>query len=238
MLVFAVSDKGGAGRSVTGANVLYRSALQGSDVCYVDFDFGAPTVGAIFNVSAVERGTSRGGLHSYLRGELAAPQQVDLWSESDRPSVRERPSGGGRMVLLPGDESGGEFAATDEIVERCVRLFLRLDEEFDICLVDVSAGRSHALEMVLAATASAAMHEVRRRWLVFHRWTHQHVVAAAGLIYGERGVLATGRLLGHQAEDLVGNLRVVHTAVVNPDSAELAGLTAEQITWLRPATST
>jgi hypothetical protein len=31
------------------------------------------------------------------------------------------------------------------------------------------------------------------------------------------------------------SLRFVHTAVVDPDSEELAGLAAEQITWLRSA---
>ena len=32
MLVFATSDKGGTGRSVTSSNVVYRRALQGGDV--------------------------------------------------------------------------------------------------------------------------------------------------------------------------------------------------------------
>lgn len=233
MLVFAISDKGGAGRSVTGANVLYRSALQGNDVCYVDFDFGAPTVGAIFNVSAVERGTTRGGLHSYLLGAVTAPQEVDLWSESDRPGVRERPSGSGRMVLMPGDAGGGEFLATAEVIGRCAGLFLRLQEQFDLCLIDVSAGRSHALEMVLTATALPELRGIRCRWLVFHRWTRQHVVAAADLIYAEHGILDLAHRSGHDPEELAGWLRVVHTAVVDPVSVELAGLTAEQITWLR-----
>jgi len=56
MLLFATSDKGGTGRSVTGSNVVYRRALQGGDVCYVDFDFGSPTSGAIFGISGLSRG--------------------------------------------------------------------------------------------------------------------------------------------------------------------------------------
>jgi septum formation inhibitor-activating ATPase MinD len=40
MIVFATSDKGGTGRSVTSSNIVYRRALQGNDTCYVDFDFG------------------------------------------------------------------------------------------------------------------------------------------------------------------------------------------------------
>jgi len=36
VLVFATSDKGGTGRSVTSSNVMYRRALQGSDVAYLE----------------------------------------------------------------------------------------------------------------------------------------------------------------------------------------------------------
>ncbi len=58
MIIIATSDKGGTGRSVTGSNVVYRRALQGGDACYVDFDFGSPTAGAIFGISALSRGTN------------------------------------------------------------------------------------------------------------------------------------------------------------------------------------
>ncbi|MCM4084196.1 MULTISPECIES: SCO2523 family variant P-loop protein [Paractinoplanes] len=233
MLIFAASDKGGTGRSVTSSNVIYRSALQGNDVCYLDFDFGSPTSGAIFDLGSVERGTKVGGLHAYLRGITGAPQRVDIWEESDRRELRGRPAGAGRMVLMPGDIASGEFSHTAETVERCCNLFLRLDEEFDLCLVDLSAGRSHALELVLAATAHPSMEAVRSRWLIYHRWTRQHVIAASGLVYGERGILTTGEELGHSARELKNALRFVHTAVVNPDSVELAGLQPEQVAWLR-----
>ncbi|MGK5679759.1 SCO2523 family variant P-loop protein [Actinoplanes sp. URMC 104] len=237
MLIFAASDKGGTGRSVTSSNVLYRSALQGNDVCYLDFDFGSPTSGSIFDVVEVERGTRDGGLHSYLLGVNAEPQRLEIWTESDRASLRDRPLGAGRMVLMPGDIDGGEFVATSEVIDRCCRLFLRLDEEFDVCLVDLSAGRSYALEMVLAATSMPAMQTVKSRWLVYHRWTRQHVIAASGLVYGERGIFDTGKRYGHKEGDLADSLRFVHTAVVDPDSVELAGLQAEQVAWLRACDS-
>ncbi|MFY1688605.1 SCO2523 family variant P-loop protein [Plantactinospora sp. WMMB782] len=233
MLVFAVSDKGGTGRSVTSSNMLYRSALQGSDVCYLDFDFGSPTAGAIFNINSAVHGTTRGGLHDYLDGALAEPQRIEVWTESDRPSLRNRPPGAGRLVLLPGDSGGGEFPATPERIERCARLFLRLEEEFDLSLVDLSAGRSYATQMVLAATARPELKSVRSRWLVFHRWTRQHVLAASSLVYGTRGILEAGTLAGHDYEDLVNRLRFVRTAVVDPDSPELEGLRPPQVAWLR-----
>jgi MinD-like ATPase involved in chromosome partitioning or flagellar assembly len=129
MLVFATSDKGGTGRSVTSGNLVYRRALQGSDVCYLDFDFGSPTAGSIFQIYAVERGSTLGGLHSYLKGEVDTPHRLDVWTESDRVSLRGRPDGAGQLVLFPGDISGGEFPSTPAVLDRCVRLLLRLDED-------------------------------------------------------------------------------------------------------------
>jgi hypothetical protein len=233
MLVFATSDKGGTGRSVTTSNVAYRRALQGSDVAYLDFDFGSPTAGAIFAITPVERGTSAGGLHSYLLGDIEAPHRLDVWAASDRFSRSRRPDGAGQLCLYPGDEGGGEFASTPEIVERCVGLFLRMEEEFPITLVDLSAGRSHATEIVLAATAQPRLGHVSSRWLVFHRWTRQHIVAAAGLVNGAHGILTTAERLGHDKDRLASSIRYVRTAVVSPDSEELAGLRPAQVAWLR-----
>src|SRR5215510_13218465 len=107
MLVFATSDKGGTGRSVTSSNLVYRRALSGRDVSYVDFDFGSPTAGAIFQIDRIAHGTTAGGVHSYLRGETSEPQALDVWSESDREVLRGQPPGAGRLVILPGDAGGG-----------------------------------------------------------------------------------------------------------------------------------
>jgi hypothetical protein len=233
MLVFATSDKGGTGRSVTSCNVAYRRALQGSDVAYLDFDFGSPTAGAIFSVSSVERGSTRGGLHSYFQGEVDEPHRIDVWATTDTSGLRGRPSGAGQLSLLPGDLGGGEFPSTAEIVERCVRLLLRVEEEYHIALIDLSAGRSYATEIVLAATARPELRGVTARWLVFHRWTQQHIIAAAGLVHGDHGILSSGEAFGHDRSRLVDSIRFVRTAVVDPNSDELAGLRAAQVAWLR-----
>ncbi len=235
MLVFATSDKGGTGRSVTSSNVIYRRAVQGGNVCYLDFDFGSPTAGAIFNIAKAISGTLNGGLHSYLRGKLNEPEQLDVWSESERVGLRDRPPGAGRLVLFPGDIGGGEFPSNRDVVQRCVRLFIRLQEEFELCLVDLSAGRSHAIEMVLAATAEPELRSVTTRWLVFHRWTRQHIIAASGLVYGDRGILDIGVDRGHDRGTLNDSIRFVRTAVVDPNSPELAGLRPAQVAWLRDA---
>lgn len=234
MLVFATSDKGGTGRSVTSSNVAYRRSLQGSDVCYLDFDFGSPTAGTIFSVDNAARGVHTGnGLHSYLQGRASDPIALDIWTESDRPSLRHRPPGAGRLVLYPGDAGGSEFSLEGDEVQRCIRLLRRLDEEFDLCLLDLSAGRSYATEMVLAATAAPEMRSVTARWLVFHRWTRQHIIAANGLVYGQRGIIEAGKDRGHDAAELADSIRFVRTAVVDPNSDELAGLRSSQIAWLR-----
>src|SRR5262249_47803157 len=183
LLVFATSDKGGTGRSVTSSNVLYRSALLGRDSCYLDFDFGSPTAGAIFGVDSIARGTDRGGLHSFLQARTERVDKVDIWIQSERRELRAKPMGAGRLVLLPGDKGGGEFPAKKEIMRRCVDMFLRLQEEFTICLVDLSAGRSQAIEIVLAAIAQPELKDAKgitTRWLVFHRWTRQHILPPHG----------------------------------------------------------
>ncbi|MDT5029286.1 MAG: hypothetical protein QOE61_5712 [Micromonosporaceae bacterium] len=233
MLVFATSDKGGTGRSVTSANVVYRRALQGSDVAYLDFDFGSPTAGTVFNIDSVARGTAMGGLHAYLRGEVPEPQRLDVWSESERQSLRGRPDGAGQLVLFPGDLGGGEFAATPDVLRRCVKLLLRMEEEFDITLVDLSAGRSYATDVVLAATALPELMDIKARWLVFHRWTRQHIIAAEGLVAGVGGIIELGVQRGHNRRRLSDSIRYVRTAVVDPNSDQLAGLRAEQVAWLR-----
>src|SRR5690348_3030187 len=181
MLVFATSDKGGTGRSVTSSNIVYRRALLGDDMCYLDFDFGSPTAGAMFQLNSIARGVKEGGLHQYLMGEVTEPQSYEVWAESDRQALRTEPAGAGRLVLFPGNSGGGEFPSSPGMVDRCIDLFLRLEEEYSIVLVDLSAGRSYAIDMALQATADPRLENVTTRWLVFHRWTRQHIISASDL---------------------------------------------------------
>lgn len=231
MLVFAVSDKGGTGRSVTGCNLAFHLA-QEHDVAYLDFDFGSPTAGAIFEIPKLERGIAGDeGLHSYIEGRTVSPFQADIWRMSDRRELRSRQSKAGRLVLFPGDRGGAEFSSQPEHVKRCADLFSKLDREFAVCVVDLSAGRSHAVQMALRATALPALRSITARWLVFHRWTRQHIVAAAGLVYGDRGLLAVGADAGHARDPLLDSIRFVRTAVpdldIDPNST-----TAAQASWL------
>ena len=226
MLIFAISDKGGTGRSVTGCNIAYRRALQGEDVAYLDFDFGSPTAGAIFDIPDAERGVADRGLHSYLRSGLE-PIELDIGVESNRESLRDMPPNSGRLVLVPGDRGGGEFGRSQELIPRCISLFNRLEQEYAVSVIDLSAGRSYAADLVLAVTGDERMKRVTSRWLVFHRWTRQHIIAANGLVFGENGILQTGKLHGHDPQRLRDSIRFVRTAVVN--------LEAPQFTIGRPA---
>ena len=233
MLIFATSDKGGTGRSVTSSNVAYRSALSTRGTCYLDFDFGSPTAGAIFQISSADMGSRKGGLHSYLQGRTSGPERLDVWTQSDRKGLRHRPPGAGQLILFPGDFAGSEFGTSPEMNKRCADLFIRLDEEFDVTIVDLSAGRSYATEMVLAATAMPDLRRITVRWLVFHRWTRQHVAAAAGLVYDGDGILDVAARHGHDPEALSDSLRFVRTAVIDPYAEELSTLRPAQVSFLR-----
>ena len=102
-------------------------------------------------------------------------------------------------------------------------------------LVDLSAGRSYAAEIVIAATSSPGMANITTRWLVFHRWTRQHIHAANGLVYGERGLLDIGESHGLERDKFIEDIRFVRTAIVDPNTPDLTGLRPPQLAWLREA---
>ncbi|MEU6848646.1 SCO2523 family variant P-loop protein [Actinacidiphila alni] len=235
MIVFATSDKGGTGRSVTCANIAYRRALAGDDVAYVDFDFGSPTAAAVFDLASAMRGVDLQGMHTYLQGGDEAPPEparLDVWTRTEREALRRTPPGAGRLCLVPGDRGGGEFPVSDEVVARGGELLLRLHEEFDVVLVDLSAGRSYAIEIALRASRLLEGRGPVARWLVFHRWTRQHVIATNGLVHGARGILERGAAFGHDPAVLADSIRFVRAAVPAVPGDD-GGRTAVLAEWLR-----
>lgn len=232
MLVFSVSDKGGTGRSVTSTNLAYRAALLGYDTVYLDFDFGSPTVGAIFEVDHARSGVSDHGLHDYLYGEAREPLSIDVWEESNRTSL-VRPLGARRLALMPGSLGGSEFLELNqEIVDRCAKLFLSVHEQFEFCVVDLSAGRSAAMDLVLRACREERVHKLRQRWLVFHRWTRQHVIAAGNLVHGDNGLIKYGVNCGFGMEEMEEMISYVRTAVIDPNGPSSRILSSPQKSWL------
>jgi hypothetical protein len=73
---------------------------------------------------------------------------------------------------------------------------------------------------------------VAARWVVFHRWTRQHIVAASSLVFEPQGILQAGELLGHDRAQLRESVRFVRTAVLDPSAPEQSGLRPEQLAWL------
>jgi hypothetical protein len=86
--------------------------------------------------------------------------------------------------------------------------------------------------MALGATARSELDSVAVRWLVFHRWTRQHIVAASGLVFGDHGVLEAGAAAGHDRDALLDSIRFVRTAVPILN-APLSTDRAAQAKWLR-----
>lgn len=236
MLIFSSSDKGGTGRSVTSCNMAYRLSLLGRDVAYLDFDFGSPTAGAIFEIPKLERGTQDGGLHSYILGQTTVPTRVDVRKVTERPALQERPSGSGKLTLFPGDVGGAEFHLSDDHIKAAISLFQAVEREFDVCIVDLSAGRSSALDMSLNAISPRVRKKTREgndrvRWLLFHRWTTQHVIAAGGLLFEQNGILPCAVEAGFARADFMRLVRTVRTAV--PDASAFGEkTTAEQTRWV------
>ncbi|AYF78981.1 ParA family protein [Nocardia yunnanensis] len=231
MLVFSASDKGGTGRSVTSCNMAYWLSMKGYKVAYLDFDFGSPTAGGTFEISRIDNGVRDGsGLHSYLLDDNGTPARVSVRSETDRMELSRSRHPSGRLVLFPGDLGGSEFTTLDHrMIDRCAALFATCEQEFDVSFVDLSAGRSIALALALSATRQ--LERAVCRWLIFHRWTRQHIAAAHGLVHDDNGVLATGVEWGHDRAELLNSLRYIRTAV--PELNAPAGLRPAQAAWLK-----
>ncbi|WP_405487253.1 SCO2523 family variant P-loop protein [Nocardia sp. NBC_00511] len=233
MLVFSVSDKGGTGRSVTSCNMAYRLSMKGYKVAYTDFDFGSPTAGGTFEISRIDNGLpDGGGLHDYLMGLCNIPDPLSVRSETDRTDLGQSRHPSGRLVLFPGDRGGAEFNTLEpKMVDRCVDLFAKCEREYDVTFIDLSAGRSAALQLVLDATRKQELDHVVSRWLVFHRWTSQHIAAARALVHAEHGILKLGEALEHPEGRLASSIRYVRTAV--PELHRARDLRPAQSAWLQ-----
>jgi hypothetical protein len=77
------------------------------------------------------------------------------------------------------------------------------------------------------------MRGVEARWLVFHRWTRQHVTAASGLAFGAHGILRGGAAKGHDEAVLREAIRFVRAAVPGPASPLWAHASPAQSTWMQ-----
>lgn len=200
-----LSHKGGTGRTVTTANVAYRLALTGSDVCCVDLDLTSATFGAVLDLPDLEAGADQGVEHflPLRNGEVRLPVSAstdkpvvkNVWRNRD-PNIRQ--TGEIRFDILPGNREHAALHEDLDLVGKHLGDLLRhLSGTYDCVLVDVRSGESNA--------AGALLHSgiPDLRWVVFHRHTHQHLTATVDLV---------SKLQAAGADDIA----LVPTAVINP----------------------
>lgn len=190
--VFAVtSHKGGTGRSTTTANVAFKLACRGEAVCIVDLDLASPTMGAILELNGYEAGAVK-GIHDLLpRHSQGAKRVIDApippngaadlcISVGDfcnsmpvRKDLRARK---GRLDLLPGKgEMNENLAEFDDMAPVLDGILEELVEMYDSVFLDVASG-TDSLIYALAQLRTALT------WVVFYRWTPQHLAGFARLV--------------------------------------------------------
>lgn len=185
----AISHKGGTGRSVTLANVAYRLALKGLDVCCVDLDFTSPTLGSVLGMSRYETGVVEKGSqveprsifdllnrtnHAQTVRNMCDNALVNIWAESDELRNMQ-PTSSPRFVLLPGLKN-----MDTEVLDlaRLIPLIEYLGGQFDVVFLDVRSGNSEVADLL----ASNECDPYINSWLLHFRWTRQHLAGVANFV--------------------------------------------------------
>ena len=198
MGVFALtSHKGGTGRSTATANIAYRIAKDGVDVCCVDLDLDSPTLGSIFGWADGAVGADR-GVHNVLVDDAsprnsgldpisrvpasaAASLLTDCWGIlEDRLNITVDPGKSGKLQLLPGSRKlqGYALLGPEQMREALKELLESLASHFSIVLDDVRSGLSEITGHLMHAGDTSGKLDA---WLVFLRWTPQHILGANDL---------------------------------------------------------
>jgi hypothetical protein len=178
----AVSHKGGAGRSTAAANVAYQAANAGRSVCLVDLDLDSATMGAVLGLSERAVG-GKLGIQSLLATD-GLPQVsidrllLDLRNVRFVDDLVFTGANPGAFYLVPGNAEQKELVSEAEMGPILADALSWLATTFDIVIVDVRAGKSAALRAILDAAASLD----HFTWLLFYRWTHQHLSAARDMV--------------------------------------------------------
>ena len=191
MAIF-LSNKGGSGRSTTAANVAAQLASAGYSVCLVDLDVRSATLGAVLGLPGMETGVEAGNVYRSgpsvgvldVLGDVDHPLPAaavlgarhDVWTA---PGLRRPPRSGG-LWLVPGNHADWRMAWADALAGRIGTMLTVLSGAHDLTIVDLRAGKDDLLSATVAATHAGAPVTVDR-WLIFHRWTPQHVHGAGQL---------------------------------------------------------
>lgn len=216
--VFALTSfKGGTGRTVAAANLAYQLALSGKDVCCVDLDLTSPSFGAVLDLAGLETGADE-GVHDLLpRGTIDGPDLPpsldagnsirlckNVWSLTESKELdRSLAPDSGRFDLLPGkgevDYVEGNY---DAMAAALGEVLYELRDRYDAVFADLRSGKSD----VLYALGNASLPgdaALDISWLVFYRWTPQHISGTATLI-------------GELQDQFGADVRTVRTAYTPP----------------------
>lgn len=185
-LLACISHKGGTGRTVTTANIAYYLAVLGKNVCIVDLDLASPTLGSVVGLADIGAGAPAGeGIHDILIGdrppEDVAEIERDVWESNDIASSKAW--GYGDYFIIPGRAGGGDQALTlaetfrDDHRNRLVGSLDHLSRRFDFVFCDLRSGIGNVAEAFLTRPVVGRLDA----WLLFHRWTRQHLVGAIDL---------------------------------------------------------
>jgi len=180
-IVAAISHKGGTGRTTAAANVAYRLALDGTSVCVVDLDLTSPTFGAVLGMSDILTGAPL-GMHDLLADPALAEEPGELlrsvWT-GNRSLLQDVSHGPAKFVLLPGKDTLEAHVDIGDVESqgRSLALTMRwLSERYEVVILDVRSGASDTVAAVLHAHEQ--MDAPLDAWLVFFRWTPQHLAGA------------------------------------------------------------
>lgn len=217
-LFACISHKGGTGRTVTTVNVGFHMATLGRTVCILDLDLASPTLGAVVGLKEIGAGAPPGeGIHDVLLGNIP-PEDLpelerDVWTSSSIRHLRTFRCGDFRIV--PGTETGGDMLLSHQDRQhrdRLVRVLEQLLSRYDFVFCDLRSG----IGAVAEAFVSRPVVEYLDTWLLFHRWTHQHLV----------GVIDLARGLSEATEGPTSFMSI-RTAAIDPD-----GVPQEARAWV------
>ena len=181
MPVFAsISHKGGTGRSVATANIGYQLSLRGLDVCIVDLDLASPTLGSVVGLTDIGAGADL-GIHDILNGQLSPSDFLsityDLWGSDDLHG-RLRLGQDGQYRVVPGKRGGGDLdLRIKSLRTRLAQLIDEISWNFDFVILDLRSGIGTTAEAFLSQEVGPKLDG----WLLFHRWTKQHLVGVEDL---------------------------------------------------------
>lgn len=136
--VYAIAGgKGGVGKTTTVANLATALSAAGYDVVGVDVDLGMANLGPVLGVDPEEGST----IHNVLAGEAGVTAAT---YETERD-----------FSVIPGTQALDDYAAADP--SRLKYAVEPLRDEYDIVLLDTSAGLSHEVMVPLGLADSVVL---------------------------------------------------------------------------------